>query len=93
MDLSGQQGNRELVNNAKMGVSRPSQLGKFAHFRVGRVKLSFKEAHQKKISTKMVSRVAVVRQQERGCCKRGPWKDAEIKCQEPQMATPGRQII
>ena len=40
MDLSGQQGNRELMNNAKMGVSRPSQLGKFAHLRVFRVKLS-----------------------------------------------------
>ena len=59
MDFSGQQSNRELVNNAKMGVIRPIQLNKFVHFRVGRVKLSCREAHQKSFSTKMVSRVAV----------------------------------
>ena len=59
MDLSSQQVNRELVNNVKMGVSRPSQLGIFAHFRVRRVKLSCKKAHQKKFSTRMVSRVVV----------------------------------
>ena len=44
MDLSSQQGNRELVNNIKMGVSRPRQLEKFAYFRVRRVKLSCGEA-------------------------------------------------
>ena len=47
MDLSSQQGNRELVNNVKMGLSSPRQLGKSMHFRVSRVKLSFREAHQK----------------------------------------------
>ena len=46
MDLSSQQGNRELVNNTKMGVSRPSQLGKFEHLRVKRVKISCREAHK-----------------------------------------------
>ena len=47
--MFGQQGNRELVNNAKMGVSRPRKLSKFAHFRVVRVKLSYIEAHQKRL--------------------------------------------
>ena len=47
MDLSGQQGNRELVNKAKMGVSRPIQVGKFACFIVYRVNLSCIKAHQK----------------------------------------------
>ena len=47
MELSGQQGNRELVNDAKIGVRRPSQIGKFAHFRVSRVKLNCRETHQK----------------------------------------------
>ena len=59
MDLSGQQSNREIVNNARMRVSRPSQLGKLAHFKVIRVKLSCRKAHQKSSFTKMVSRVAV----------------------------------
>ena len=41
--------NRELVNNAKMGVSRPSQLGKFAHFRVLRLKLNCREVQHKEL--------------------------------------------
>ena len=45
MDLSGQQVNRELVNSVKMGVRKPCQLGKFTYFRVGRAKLSCREAH------------------------------------------------
>ena len=32
----------------KIRVSRPSQLGKFANFRVIRVKISFRKAHQKR---------------------------------------------
>ena len=34
IDLSGQQATtREFVDSAKIGVSKPSHLGKFAHFR------------------------------------------------------------
>ena len=85
MDLSGQQGNRELVNNVKMGVRRPSQLGKFAHFRVIRVKLSCREAHQKRFSTKMVSRVAVGEAAGEGVLQEGSiGRMRKIKYQEPQ---------
>ena len=47
IDLYGQCGNRELINNLRIGVRRSSQMGKFAYFRVGRVKLNGREAHQK----------------------------------------------
>ena len=59
MGLSSQQGNRELINNVKMGVKKPRKLGKLAHLRVFRVKLKCREAHKKGFSTKLVSRVAV----------------------------------
>ena len=49
MALYGKQGNRKLVNNANMGVIRPTYLGKFAHFRVGRVKLSSIKEHQERL--------------------------------------------
>ena len=48
MDLSSQQGNRELVKKAKIVFSGLSHLGKFAHFRVGRVKISCREAYQER---------------------------------------------
>ena len=62
MDLSGQQGNRKLMKKAKLGVRRPSELGKFAHFRNIKVKISFKELNlrtRRASSTKTVFRVAV----------------------------------
>ena len=73
MDLSAQQGNGELVNTAKMGVIRPSQLGKFAHLRVlqGQTKLQ-KGAPEKILPPKWCPGLQWVRQQERGCCKGGP---------------------
>ena len=80
MDLSGQQGNRELVNNVKIEVRRPRQLDKLSYFRVGRVKVSCREAYQKKIQ-KWCPGVQLVKE----CCKRGPWEDTKIKCQEPQQ--------
>ena len=47
------------MNNARMGVSIPSQLGIFAYFRVLRVKLSCREGHQKRFFHQMESRVAM----------------------------------
>ena len=60
MNLSGQQDNRELVNNAKIGVSRPSHMGKFAVFQNLRGQTKLKRGAPKKDSSiRMLSRVAV----------------------------------
>ena len=48
MDLSSQHSNKELVNNAKIGVSRPRKSGRLVDFRVNSVKLSCREVHQKR---------------------------------------------
>ena len=90
MDLSGQQGKRELVNNMKMGVRKPSQLGEFVHLKVFRIKLS---SRKKDSSIKMVFRVAVGEAAGEVMLQEGSMRGHQDKVSGKTETTPGHQMI
>ena len=71
MDLSGQQGNRELVNNMQKWGS--ADLASWVNLRISefRVKLSCREAHQKRFFHQNGSRVAVGEEAGEGVLQEG----------------------
>ena len=76
-----------------MGVSRPSQVDKFAHFRGGNLKLNVRRRTRKNSSAKIVSRVAVCEAAGGGVLQEGSMGGHQDKALGTTVAIPSYQMV